>query len=121
MPQPDDQIASRLAALLSAWEEACAAAHGGSAGEKPLLTAARLIEAGDGLAKALAAVGAVLALADKWTDDAANQIVIVYNDPAMNDAAAAVSHKSAAVRRTLAAEVRSAVLAALTGEEKPGG
>lgn len=58
----DDPVSAELAALKGAWEEACTAAHGGSATEKPLLTAARLIKAGDGLAKALAALDAVLAL-----------------------------------------------------------
>ena len=66
----------------------------------------------------LAAVEAVLKLADKWVGDAGNQLMITYNDPALNDAAAAVSHKSASVRRTLAAELRLEILAALTGKDK---
>ena len=76
--------------------------------------------AGD-VPRLLAVVDAVLNLADKWVDDAGNQLVITYNDPALNDAAAAVSHKSASVRRTLAAELRSAVLAGLTGRDDSGG
>ena len=34
---------------LAAWESACAEAHGGAARDKPLLTTARLIVAGDRL------------------------------------------------------------------------
>lgn len=34
---------------LTAWESACAEAHGGAARDKPLLTTARLIVAGDRL------------------------------------------------------------------------
>ena len=56
----NDPAAAKLAALRESWEEACSAAHGGAAVEKPLLTAARLIEAGDGLAKVIAALDAAL-------------------------------------------------------------
>jgi hypothetical protein len=46
-------MSERERAALTAWDQAAAEAHGGTARDKPLLTAARLIVAGDALAQAV--------------------------------------------------------------------
>jgi hypothetical protein len=113
----DNEIAAVMALSREVLASVMAGLDDGLSAERVAIRLGRAVLVAE---KNLAAVDEVLALADKWTGDAGNQLVIVYNDPAMNEAAAAVSHKSASVRRTLAAEVRAAVLTALTGKGGDG-
>lgn len=61
----DQAQRAKVISLLEEWEAACAAAHGGAAITAPLLTSARLIEAGDKLAGALSSAVLGVSLEDR--------------------------------------------------------